>query len=127
MVDPSRKARWKCPVISPPEEAGVEDGVTVELHAVAGDETALRMPARHVELHLELLGLPEIVGVEERDVVAPHHPQPDIAGGREPPVRPPDVDDARSIGGDAGGRVVGGAVVDHDDLAVGMGLGERAL
>src|SRR6266704_5921504 len=90
MVDPSRKARWKCPVISPPgeasrararppEEAGVEDGVSIELHAVADDEAAFRMPARHIELHLELLRLPEIVGVEERDVVAPHHPQPGIA------------------------------------------------
>jgi len=77
---------------------------------------------------LDLLGLPQVVGVQEGDEIAGGGGDARVARGRHAGVLPADVAQARvAPAADALRGVVGGPVVDDDDLEALVGLGERAV
>ena len=55
-----------------------------ERDAVADDHAALGMACRNLQLGLERLVQPEVVGVQKRNVVARGDPQPRVAGAALP-------------------------------------------
>ena len=100
-------------------------GVVDRAH-VGPDEAGVGVPIEHRDLGLELPGQPRVVAVEERHELAAGFGEGPVTGRRHARVVLPHV--AHPVVGESGkGRrgVVGGAVVDDDDLEPGPRLGER--
>jgi hypothetical protein len=76
------------------------------------------------ELPLQLVGVPAVVGIEKRDVMPGRRFEPGVASGRRPAVlmvyKQPDPRIAQRR--DHFLRIIGGAVVDDDQLEIGMAL-----
>ena len=83
------------------------------------------MALQNAELSGQALGPPGIVGVEERDPLPARRPDAGIAGRSGAGVLLADQAQPVVAGGAGeGAAAVGAAVVDHDQLEVGEGLGE---
>ena len=108
--------------------AGV-DGVAKE-EGVAVDDVEFGMGGEVGDLALEVVGLPEVVAVEERDEIAGGGAEAGVAGAGEAAVFLDEVDDAVCGIGEEGGECgfegggVGRAVVDDEDFVGWDGLGE---
>ena len=80
--------------------------------------------AEHVELTLELVGIPEVIGIQKRDPSSPGRAQPDIPEARRIGTVPvldhpePGIGECANIRA----RSIGGAVIHHDQFEVGEGL-----
>ena len=110
----------------------IHDGAAVpepgvgEQMGIAGDEPA-GSPARPVGVHrgVEKGGEEHVVAVAEGDELSSRQLDRAVAGGRGARVLLPHVAEGRSVGPADRARRVGGAVVDDDDLHLGVGLGEQ--
>ena len=101
--------------------------LAVKLHAIARDQAGLRMPSRDFNLHFKLFGQPQVVGVEQSDVVPVRRAQAGVARGGESSMLLLDESDVREVRFDPRERFVGGPVINQNDLALAVGLGERAF
>jgi hypothetical protein len=72
------------------------------------------------------LGQEEVVGIEEGHDLAARRRDSAVAGGSRPGILLSDQPDAIGERREGGGGVVGGTVVDHDDLDGRVGLIENA-
>src|SRR5579875_608627 len=93
----------------------------------SGDAHAETRGALHGgNLPCELLRMPEVVGVQKRDVLAFGDAYPAVASGGNSSVGGPEHPDTcigdrgRNVGG-----TVAGAIVYHDGFKVGVGLGDQ--
>ncbi len=109
------------------EESGAGRPTGRELDPVGDHHRALRVTGRDRELGGERLRYPQVVGVEERDVVAGGTGEAGVPRRSEALVRARDEHDAvTELAGPRHG-VVGRAVVDDDHLVPVVGLREYAL
>ena len=102
--------------------------VAVDVLAAPVHQAHLRVGVQHRYRRREQIRQPDVVGVVARDVLAARQRQPGVQCRRDAAVRPAHVAQARV--GDARkpvGGIVGGAVVDDDQLQVGEGLSQDAL
>ncbi len=103
------------------------DAAAIFLLEVAEDGVELRMAVEEGNLVRQLVGAPQVVGVEERHQGRPRVGDAEIAGGghagvaAEDDPQPPILDRRQQ-----GGGGVRGAVVHHDALEVGHGLPQHA-
>ena len=114
------------------------DGVGTPVADVAAALVDAAVPAIHhpdlgaaalhaLDLFFQFLGLPDIIGVQRRDVDAPRRPDGGVAGAADTGITLPDEPKAR-IGGDEllddGAGRVGRSVVDDDlfEIAVLLSL-----
>ena len=72
-------------------------------------------------------GPPQVVGIEEGDVVARCNAEPGVSRSAHSKVGLPDVPDRGPIRIQTVWRIVGGSVVDDDDFPVWMSLPEDAV
>jgi len=86
-----------------------------------------RRALEHLELSGELRRCHDVVGVEERDVGAARRREPGVAGRRQAAVRLPEDANASGVARQDRRRVVGRAVVHHDDVDGAERLGQRAV
>ncbi len=87
----------------------------------------VRLALEHRDLLGELRRRQDVVGIEERDVGAARGGEPRVAGGRQAPIGLPEDADPAAVAPQDGRRVVGRAVVDHDDVDGVERLRERAV
>src|SRR5690606_10350542 len=85
------------------------------------------MRVEELDLLLELLRMPHVVGIEIRDQLAGGDGERFVAGRGYAGVRLPEERDPRSVRFEDPRRIVARAVIDDDDLVVGIRLRERAL
>ncbi len=98
-----------------------------ELAHVAEDQLQPRLRLERCQLQRGLLGLPEVIGVEEGDEVTAGGAQGRVAGGADARLRlVHDLDRGSEATGDLGAAIAR-AVVDDDDLIAGPALCEHAL
>ena len=112
--------------------AGVEQRTVrlaghIEDNPVGDDQSAGGMPGRDIDLHPERVRLPEVVGVEEGEMITGRHRDTGVARGSESLVRSGNGPDPVTEGAGAFDAVVAGTVVDHDHLCGRVRLREYAL
>src|SRR5205085_1905527 len=101
------------------DQAGPRRGVELRAEKMLDVSTDPVQTGRTVEgchLAAELTGQPEIVGVEERQVVASRTLSATVTGGGAATPLLADIDDFRSDLPHQPGAVIGRAVVDDDDF-----------
>ena len=101
--------------------------VAVVLLEIGEDGVDLGVFLEEGQLALQLVRLPLVVGVQERDEVAGGELHPGVPRGRHAGVRAYDVLQARILDGlQTIRRIVGRPIVHHEDVEIGVGLSERA-
>jgi hypothetical protein len=85
------------------------------------------MPLQDLELPLQSVRGPQVIGIEEREILAAGEAEAMIAGCGGAGVGLPHVAHPLPVGGHPRGRVVPGAVVDDEDLVGRATLGQGAL
>lgn len=94
---------------------------------VAGYPDEIGMAGKQFGLYGKAVGEPFVVGIEEGDPVAGCGVDAGVAGGGGSCVGLRDEAYTGAGGGDDLDCVVGGAVIDDDNLAGGIGLGQDAV
>ena len=110
-----------------PARYGRPDGLPCQGPPVGMDEARLLIGFEQRDLAGKLLRVPPVVGIEKGDVLAVGFLNGPVARGAKTPVGVLHIKDALSEAGGDGRSVIGGAVVDDDDLDVRVGLGEDAF
>jgi len=104
-----------------------DPSVGVDRRHVGPDHADLGMRPQHLDLRLDLPREKRVVRIEQCDELAAHVGEAEVPRRRDPTVPLVNVAHRPAITLDDGAGVVGRAVVDDDDLDVGIALRERAL
>src|SRR5215470_6517335 len=97
-----------------------------ELSPVDDDESRTRTGLERLHLPAQLLRLPEIVSVQERQQLPLRVPYADVARGGDPPVPLPDVLQIATIAAQLGDGAVRRPIVDNNQLEITIRLRQHA-